>query len=71
VLQFIKEAATPGPVDPTSGAPSTSGAALDVEAQRLADHAFVREIMPPGWAGNPDDVIAAFQKHGERSLHSA
>jgi hypothetical protein len=62
----VKPPPSKEPVNPTSGAPSTSGAALDVEAQRLADHAFVRENMPPGWAGNPDDVIAAFQKHGER-----
>jgi hypothetical protein len=43
------------PVNPMSGAPSTSGAAVDVEAQRLADDAFVRENMPPGWDGNPNN----------------
>jgi hypothetical protein len=62
----VKPPPSKEPVNPTSGGPSTSGAALDVEAQRLANHAFVRENMPPGWAGNPDNVIAAFQKHGER-----
>jgi hypothetical protein len=62
----VKPPPSKEPVNPTSGAPSTSGAVVDVEAQRLADHAFVRENMPPGWDGNLDDVIEAFKKHGER-----
>jgi hypothetical protein len=62
----VKPPPSKEPVNPTSGAPSTSGAAVDVEAQRKADHAFVRENMPPGWDGNPDEVIEAFKKHGER-----
>jgi hypothetical protein len=49
-----------------SSTPRTGGAAMDVEAQRKANHAFVRENMPPGWDGNPDEVIEAFKKHGER-----
>jgi hypothetical protein len=55
----VKPPPSKEPVSPTSGAPSTSGAAVDVEAERKADHAFVREKMPPGWDGNPDEVIEA------------
>jgi hypothetical protein len=64
--EAVKPPPSKEPVNPASGAPSTSGAAVDVEAQRKADHAFVRENMPPGWDGNPDEVIEAFKKHGER-----
>jgi hypothetical protein len=61
----VKPPPSKEPVNPPLGAPSTSGAALNVEAQRTADHAFVRENMPPGWDGNPNDVIEAFKKHGK------